>query len=106
MAEPTVLISGAGIAGPTLAFWLHRNGYRVMVVELAPGIRPGGQTVDLRGVGRDVVERMGLLDQMTALALDQAGAAWVRSDGGSSGRDARHRIRRQRAGQHGRDPAR
>ena len=82
MAQPTVLISGAGIAGPTLAFWLNRNGYRVIVVELAPGIRPGGQTVDLRGVGRDVVERMGLLDQMTALALDQAGAAWVRSDGG------------------------
>jgi 2-polyprenyl-6-methoxyphenol hydroxylase-like FAD-dependent oxidoreductase len=81
MAQPTVLISGAGIAGPTLAFWLNRNGYRVIIVELAGGIRPGGQTVDLRGVGRDVVERMGLLDQMTALALDQAGAAWVKADG-------------------------
>jgi 2-polyprenyl-6-methoxyphenol hydroxylase-like FAD-dependent oxidoreductase len=81
MAQPTVLISGAGIAGPTLAFWLNRSGYRVIVVELAPGIRPGGQTVDLRGVGRHVVERMGLLDQMTSLALDQEGAAWVRADG-------------------------
>jgi 2-polyprenyl-6-methoxyphenol hydroxylase-like FAD-dependent oxidoreductase len=81
MAQPTVLISGAGIAGPTLAFWLNRSGYRVIVVELAPGIRPGGQTVDLRGVGHHVVERMGLLDQMTSLALDQEGAAWVRADG-------------------------
>ncbi|MGE0219307.1 FAD-dependent monooxygenase [Mycolicibacterium sp.] len=77
----TVLISGAGIAGPTLSYWLSRNGYRVIVVEIAPGIRPGGQTVDLRGVGADVVERMGLLDQMTARALVQRGAAWVRSDG-------------------------
>jgi hypothetical protein len=69
------------IAGPTLAFWLNCNGYRVIVVETAPGIRAGGQTVDLRGAGREVVARMGLLEQMTALALDQAGAAWVRADG-------------------------
>jgi flavin-dependent dehydrogenase len=34
MTSPTVLISGAGIAGPSLAFWLTRNGYRVVVVEL------------------------------------------------------------------------
>jgi 2-polyprenyl-6-methoxyphenol hydroxylase-like FAD-dependent oxidoreductase len=45
----SVLISGAGIAGPSLAFWLTANGYRVTIVELAHGIRPGGQTVDLRG---------------------------------------------------------
>ena len=81
MARPTILISGAGIAGPALAFWLNRNGYRVIVVEIAPGIRPGGQTVDLRGAGGDVVERMGLMDQMRERALDQRGAAWVRSDG-------------------------
>ena len=51
MPQPTVLISGAGIAGPALAFWLAKNGYRVIVVEIADGIRPGGQTVDLRGAG-------------------------------------------------------
>lgn len=81
MPEPTVLISGAGIAGPALAYWLARQGYRVVVVELAPGIRPGGQTVDLRGAGHDVVTRMGLLDAMTGRALDQKGAAWVSADG-------------------------
>lgn len=81
MTQQTVLISGAGIAGPSLAFWLTRNGYRVIVVEVSPGVRPGGQTVDLRGAGGDVVERMGLIDQMRARALEQRGAAWVRSDG-------------------------
>lgn len=81
MTQPTVLISGAGVAGPSLAFWLTRNGYRVIVVEIAPGIRPGGQTVDLRGAGADVVDRMGLLGQMKARALFQRGIAWVRSDG-------------------------
>ena len=81
MAQPAVVISGAGIAGPTLAYWLTRYGYRVTVAELADGIRPGGQTVDLRGAGADVVERMGLLGQMEARSLFQRGIAWVRSDG-------------------------
>jgi 2-polyprenyl-6-methoxyphenol hydroxylase-like FAD-dependent oxidoreductase len=77
----TVLISGAGIAGPALAFWLNKGGYRVTIVELADGIRPGGQTVDLRGAGGEVVERMGLLPGMRARSLDQRGVAWIRSDG-------------------------
>ena len=81
MTQPTVLISGAGVAGPALAYWLSGNGYRVVIVELASGIRPGGQTVDLRGAGRDVVERMGLLDQMVDRSLAQRGIAWVRADG-------------------------
>jgi 2-polyprenyl-6-methoxyphenol hydroxylase-like FAD-dependent oxidoreductase len=81
MTQPTVVISGAGIAGPALAFWLTRNGYRVIVVEIGVGLRPGGQTVDLRGAGGDVVERMGLIDEMRARALEQRGAAWVTSDG-------------------------
>lgn len=81
MTQPTVVISGAGIAGPALAFWLIRNGYRVVVVETGPGIRPGGQTVDLRGAGGDVVERMGLMDEMERRSLFQRGIAWVKSDG-------------------------
>jgi 2-polyprenyl-6-methoxyphenol hydroxylase-like FAD-dependent oxidoreductase len=79
--QPTVLISGAGIAGPALAFWLTKSGYRVTIVELADGIRPGGQTVDLRGAGGDVVERMGLIDQMRERSLDQRGVAWIKADG-------------------------
>jgi 2-polyprenyl-6-methoxyphenol hydroxylase-like FAD-dependent oxidoreductase len=81
MAPRTVLISGAGIAGPALAFWLNKSGFRVTIVEVADGIRPGGQTVDLRGAGGDVVERMGLVDQMRARSLDQRGAAWIKADG-------------------------
>jgi 2-polyprenyl-6-methoxyphenol hydroxylase-like FAD-dependent oxidoreductase len=81
MTQPTVVICGAGIGGPALAHWLSASGYRVVVVELAPGIRPGGQTVDLRGAGRGVVERMGLLDQMVERSLEQRGVAWVKSDG-------------------------
>jgi 2-polyprenyl-6-methoxyphenol hydroxylase-like FAD-dependent oxidoreductase len=81
MRKPTVLVSGAGIAGPALAYWLTRSGYHVVVVELADGIRPGGQTVDLRGAGREVIDRMGLLDQLRERSLDQRGIAWVKADG-------------------------
>jgi 2-polyprenyl-6-methoxyphenol hydroxylase-like FAD-dependent oxidoreductase len=81
MTKPTVLISGAGIAGPALAYWLTRSGYQVTVVEIHDGIRPGGQTVDLRGAGRAVIDRMGLLDQMRARGLEQRGVAWVKGDG-------------------------
>lgn len=82
MTQPTIVISGAGVAGPALAHWLSANGYRVVVIEVADGIRPGGQTVDLRGAGRAVVERMGLLGEMSARSLHQKGIAWVRADGG------------------------
>ncbi|MUL63265.1 FAD-binding monooxygenase [Mycobacterium sp. CBMA 234] len=81
MVQPTVLISGAGVAGPALAHWLAGSGYRVVIVEAAPNVRPGGQTVDLRGAGREVVDRMGLLEAMTERCLFQRGIAWVRSDG-------------------------
>ncbi|MDV3124862.1 hypothetical protein M1247_08055 [Mycobacterium sp. 21AC1] len=80
MTQPTALISGAGIAGPALAHWLADSGYRVIIAELAPGIRPGGQTVDLRGAGREVVTRMGLMDEMRSRSLHQRGIAWIRAD--------------------------
>lgn len=56
-----VLISGAGIAGPTLAYWLHHYGLQPTIVERAPALRTGGYIIDFWGVGFDVAERMGLL---------------------------------------------
>jgi 2-polyprenyl-6-methoxyphenol hydroxylase-like FAD-dependent oxidoreductase len=57
-----VLISGASVAGPALAFWLSKYGFEVTVVERAPGIRPGGYAVDFRGTAMLVLERMGLVN--------------------------------------------
>ncbi|TNC24585.1 FAD-dependent monooxygenase [Amycolatopsis alkalitolerans] len=62
----SVLISGASVAGPALAYWLRRHGFTVTVVERAPRLREGGQAVDLRGSAREVIERMGLLDEVRA----------------------------------------
>jgi 2-polyprenyl-6-methoxyphenol hydroxylase-like FAD-dependent oxidoreductase len=65
MRNQTVLISGASIAGPALAYWLDQYGFRVTVVEKAPGLRPGGQAVDFKGRSqRTVLERMGVWDEI------------------------------------------
>ncbi|UNO41950.1 FAD-dependent monooxygenase [Streptomyces sp. MST-110588] len=64
-AGPSVLISGASVAGPALAYWLRRYGYRPTVVEVAPALRDGGFAVDFRGAAHlTVLERMGILDRI------------------------------------------
>ena len=61
----TVLISGASIAGPALAYWLGRHGFVPTVVELSPTLREGGQAVDFRGETHlTVLERMGLVPEL------------------------------------------
>ena len=60
MSNRTALISGAGIAGPTLAFWLKAAGFKPTLVERAPALRTGGYVIDFWGLGYDIAERMGL----------------------------------------------
>jgi 2-polyprenyl-6-methoxyphenol hydroxylase-like FAD-dependent oxidoreductase len=63
-----ILISGASIAGPTLAYWLSRHGFRPVVVERTPALRAGlgGHAVDLLGPAVDVAEWMGILPKVMA----------------------------------------
>ncbi|MGW3997787.1 FAD-dependent monooxygenase [Amycolatopsis sp. NPDC004772] len=76
-----ILISGASVAGPALAWWLHHHGFQTTVVERAPSLREGGYKVDIRGVAVDVVRRMGLLEQVHAASTDMRGAAFVNKRG-------------------------
>ncbi|MFB4284161.1 FAD-dependent monooxygenase [Nonomuraea sp. MTCD27] len=62
-----VLISGAGVAGPALAYWLRHHGFTPTVVERAPRVRAGGYAVGFRGEALDVLDRMALLEQVRAL---------------------------------------
>ncbi|AGZ44616.1 FAD-dependent monooxygenase [Actinoplanes friuliensis] len=63
-----VLISGASIAGPALAYWLGRHGYRPTIVEIAPELRTGGNAVDFRGpVHLGLLDKMGVLDDLRAV---------------------------------------
>lgn len=64
-----VLISGASIAGPVLAYWLNRRGFEVTVVERAPHLRKtGGHAIDLFGPAMEIAENMGVLDAVMAHA--------------------------------------
>jgi 2-polyprenyl-6-methoxyphenol hydroxylase-like FAD-dependent oxidoreductase len=56
----TILVSGVGIAGPALAYWLVRRGHRPVLVERMPELRVGGHAVDIRGTALAVIQRMGL----------------------------------------------
>lgn len=65
-SRPSVLISGAGVAGPTLAYWLLEGGLQPTLIERAPELRAGGYIIDFWGLGYDIAERMGLGDQLRA----------------------------------------
>ncbi len=59
-----ILISGAGIAGPTLAYWLAQYGMEPTIIEQTPTLRTGGYVIDFFGAGFEIAERMGLLPEL------------------------------------------
>ncbi|CAD6584362.1 MAG: hypothetical protein ASARMPREDX12_001639 [Alectoria sarmentosa] len=81
MSKPRVLISGASVAGPALAYWLVRAGCEVTVVERAPTLRTAGQGVDVRDTARDVIKRMGIFDRIRDKSSHEEGLKIVDSNG-------------------------
>ncbi|MFI2489930.1 FAD-dependent monooxygenase [Promicromonospora kroppenstedtii] len=80
-ARRTVLIAGASLAGPTLAYWLHRYGFAVTVVEKAHAPRGGGYPIDVRGTAIEVVRRMGILPRLQAAHIDTGRFTFLDADG-------------------------
>ncbi|MGW8703056.1 FAD-dependent monooxygenase [Streptomyces eurythermus] len=76
-----VLISGASIAGPALAFWLNRHGFEVTVAEKAGALRGGGYPVDVRGTALEVVRRMGILPRLRDAHIDLRRLTFLDGDG-------------------------
>jgi 2-polyprenyl-6-methoxyphenol hydroxylase-like FAD-dependent oxidoreductase len=84
----TVLISGASIAGPALAWWLNYHGFVPTLVERMPGPARGGHAVDVRGVALDILQAMDIRDavhdqrmRMTGVSIiDETGAETWRSE--------------------------
>jgi 2-polyprenyl-6-methoxyphenol hydroxylase-like FAD-dependent oxidoreductase len=81
MQPTTVLISGAGIAGMTIAYWLSRHGLRVTVVERSAGQRSSGAPVDVRGPAADIAERMGIVPRLRDAATHVDGMRFIDSKG-------------------------
>lgn len=76
-----ILITGSSIAGCTTAWWLGRYGFDVTVVEKSREFRDGGQNIDIRGAGRQVLRRMGLEQQALQQGTGEQGTAWIDEDG-------------------------
>ncbi|NUT19863.1 MAG: monooxygenase [Hamadaea sp.] len=86
MTNRTVLISGAGVAGPTLAYWLARHGYRPTVVERAQGMRSSGNPIDVRGPAMAVAHRMGIVPALQAKATAVTELTFLNAAGRRVGR--------------------
>ena len=94
MRTPTVLISGAGIAGPTLAYWLARHGLRPTVVERAARPRSSGNPVDVRGPAVTVAERMGIMAWLREAGTQVTAMSFVNGSGREVGRVNMSALRR------------
>ena len=73
MKQKNVLISGAGIAGPVLGWWLVRYGFRPVIIERWPQLRSGGQNIDISGAAQEIVAKMGLEKDIKAANTGEQG---------------------------------
>lgn len=80
MTQKKILISGASIAGPTLAFWLNRFDFVTTIVERADSLRLGGQNVDIKGAAQKVAQLMGIEDEIRAADTGELGVRFVNKD--------------------------
>ncbi|QMW04795.1 FAD-dependent monooxygenase [Spirosoma foliorum] len=83
--EKRILVVGASIAGPTLAFWLTQYGFLVTVVERAPALRLGGQNIDVNGPARKIVQKMGIEAAILAQNTTEVGLQIIGQDGEVAG---------------------
>ncbi|WP_433433859.1 FAD-dependent monooxygenase [Nonomuraea sp. CA-141351] len=82
MKNINVLISGASVAGPTLAYWLRRHGFNPTIVERAPALRDGGYAVDFRGEAHlSILRRMGILPDLERARTGMGSMSYVNSAG-------------------------
>ena len=81
MTAPSILISGASVSGPALAFWLNAHGWATTVIERFDGPRDAGQNIDIRGAAREVLRRMGIEDAVRAASTGERGIEFVDAAG-------------------------
>lgn len=100
MPSKRILISGGGIAGLTLAYWLRRRGFEATVIESAPGPRGGGYMIDFWGLGYDVAERMSLLEELRDLHYEIPSLDFVDENDRIAGRFPVRVLRKCVGGRH------
>ena len=76
-----VLISGAGIAGPTLAWFLAKAGASITIVEKSHSLLPYGQNIVIQGSARTLIKKMGLMDQIRRFHTTEKGTQFIDAKG-------------------------
>lgn len=77
MQDKKILVTGASIAGPTLAYWLSRYGFKVTLAERAAELRLGGQNIDVKGPAQEVARKMGIEGIIRERNTSESGLRWV-----------------------------
>lgn len=75
-----ILVSGASIAGLTLAHWLIEYGFEVTVIEKSDNLRLGGQNIDVKGPAWEIVKKMGLDQKIKAATTTEVGIRFVNTN--------------------------
>ena len=76
-----ILIIGAGIAGPTICYWLKKYGFDPTLIERSKQLRTGGHAIDIRGIALDVVKKMDIYDSIRAKRTSVLSTRYVDADG-------------------------
>jgi len=76
-----VLICGASISGTSIAFWLEKYGYSVVVIEKSNSFRDGGQNVDIKGIGQNVIKLMGFEQEIDSRNTGEKGLRYLDDKG-------------------------
>lgn len=85
MENKNILISGAGIAGTTLAFWLKKFGFNPTIIEISPKLREGGYAIDFMGAGYDVAEKMGIISLLEKADINVSKVGFVDTNNNEKG---------------------
>ncbi|QQL50140.1 FAD-dependent monooxygenase [Mucilaginibacter ginkgonis] len=78
--EQEILVSGASIAGLTAAYWLQKAGFIVTVLEREPALRLGGQNIDVKGPGWEIIKMMGLEEKIRKANTTEVGIQFYNTD--------------------------
>ena len=78
-----VLIAGAGIAGPCLAYWLAKThlDISITIVERSSSPRATGQAIDIRGPAVEIIKVMKLEEALRSRHTTEEGTRFVNSSG-------------------------
>jgi 2-polyprenyl-6-methoxyphenol hydroxylase-like FAD-dependent oxidoreductase len=93
-----IAVNGVGIDGPAVAYWLHRSGHEVLLVEKSPQLRRGGYIIDFWGVGYDIAEKMGIIERVRALGYQVSEVRFVDRRGSKIGGFSTEVFRRMTEG--------